>query len=124
MSERRESVQQLGVSDPCQQCGACCGHFRVSFYWAEADDGAGAIPNALTEPLTPFLRCMRGTNSASHCRCEALSGQIGQSVSCTIYSQRPSTCREFQRYDENDSHNDACNRARAQYGLAPLQCVG
>ena len=25
--------------NPCVTCGACCAHFRVSFYWAEADDG-------------------------------------------------------------------------------------
>ncbi|HBP8873638.1 TPA: YkgJ family cysteine cluster protein, partial [Escherichia coli] len=24
--------------NPCMRCGACCAFFRVSFYWAEADD--------------------------------------------------------------------------------------
>ncbi|THB82127.1 YkgJ family cysteine cluster protein, partial [Pantoea allii] len=23
------------ISNPCVSCGACCAHFRVSFYWAE-----------------------------------------------------------------------------------------
>ena len=48
--------------NPCMTCGACCAYFRVSFYWAEASDGGGTVPVDLTEPLTPFLRCMRGTN--------------------------------------------------------------
>lgn len=48
--------------NPCMTCGACCAYFRVSFYWAEADDAGGLVPSALTEPLTPFLRCMSGTN--------------------------------------------------------------
>ncbi|MGN2398423.1 YkgJ family cysteine cluster protein, partial [Klebsiella quasipneumoniae] len=46
--------------NPCMTCGACCAYFRVSFYWAEADDAGGLVPAALTEPLTPFLRCMSG----------------------------------------------------------------
>jgi hypothetical protein len=29
--------------NPCVSCGACCAHFRVSFYWAEADDAPGGI---------------------------------------------------------------------------------
>ena len=40
--------------NPCMTCGACCAYFRVSFYWAEADDAGGPVPSALTEPLTPF----------------------------------------------------------------------
>ncbi len=38
--------------NPCMTCGACCAYFRVSFYWAEADDAGGLVPSALTEPLT------------------------------------------------------------------------
>lgn len=104
----------------CLQCGACCGFFRVSFYWAEADDGGGLTPAPLTEPITPFVRCMQGTNSQSHCRCIALEGNIGQTVSCKIYAQRPSPCREFLRSGEHGKENSDCNRARAGYGLVPL----
>ena len=87
--------------NPCMSCGACCAYFRVSFYWAEADDAGGSVPAQLTEPVTPFLRCMRGTN-------------------CRIYEQRPSPCREFMMSGENDEANEACDRARAYYGLPPL----
>lgn len=69
--------------NPCMTCGACCAYFRVSFYWAEADDAGGLVPSALTEPLTPFLRCMSGTNQRQS-RCAALSGDIGDAVHCTI----------------------------------------
>lgn len=40
--------------NPCMSCGACCAYFRVSFYWAEADDAGGSVPAQLTEPVTPF----------------------------------------------------------------------
>ncbi|MCG8707713.1 YkgJ family cysteine cluster protein [Brenneria sp. 4F2] len=103
----------------CMHCGACCAYFRVSFYWAEADDGAGVVPALLTEPVTPFMRCMQGTNSKTP-RCSALEGDIGESVSCSIYLNRPSPCREFMQSGEDGQLNAACDRARAHYGLPPL----
>ncbi|HDT6507040.1 TPA: YkgJ family cysteine cluster protein [Klebsiella aerogenes] len=105
--------------NPCMTCGACCAYFRVSFYWAEADDAGGVVPAQLTEPLTPFLRCMSGTNQRQS-RCTALSGEIGESVHCSIYHQRPSPCREFAMSGEGGELNEACDRARARYGLPPL----
>lgn len=108
--------------NPCMTCGACCAYFRVSFYWAEADDAGGPVPAPLTEPVTPLLRCMTGTNQRQ-VRCAALSGEIGGSVSCTIYANRPSPCREFAMSGENGEPNEACNRARARYGLPALNPI-
>ncbi|EER5964904.1 YkgJ family cysteine cluster protein, partial [Escherichia coli] len=39
--------------NPCMTCGACCAFFRVSFYWAEADDAGGKVPVSLTEQISP-----------------------------------------------------------------------
>jgi Fe-S-cluster containining protein len=62
---------------------------------------------------------MRGTNQKrSHC--VALEGIPGESARCRIYEQRPSPCREFMMSGENDEANEACDRARAYYGLPPL----
>jgi len=95
----------------CQRCGACCAHFRVSFYWAEADDGPhGSVPVSLTEPLNAHLRCMAGTSARSP-RCVALKGDIGKGVGCTIYEQRPSPCREVMPGDPQ------CLKARAAHQL-------
>ncbi|TKI08138.1 YkgJ family cysteine cluster protein [Martelella alba] len=105
--------------NPCMHCGACCAWFRVSFYWAEGDDGGGSVPSGLTEGLTPFLRCMSGTNEKKP-RCCALRGEVGHSVHCAIYSDRPSPCREFAMSGDGQQRNSACDRARAAYGLAPL----
>lgn len=105
--------------NPCMTCGACCAYFRVSFYWAEADDAGGQVPTRLTEPVSPFLRCMGGTNQRNS-RCVALEGNPGKQVRCGIYENRPSPCREFAMSGENGIANDACNRARAKYGLPPL----
>ncbi len=51
-------LSQVATPDECLRCGACCAHFRVSFYWAEAE----LIDEHLVEPLTPVYSCMRGTN--------------------------------------------------------------
>ncbi len=115
----RWAIKMSEILNPCVSCGACCGYFRVSFYWAEAEDGGGTVPLSLTEPLTPFLRCMQGTNSKSP-RCNALDGEIGNAVSCSIYLNRPSPCREFDQSGENGLRNEACDRARERYGLPPL----
>ncbi|POP44426.1 hypothetical protein CHU32_03190 [Superficieibacter electus] len=105
--------------NPCMTCGACCAYFRVSFYWSEGDDAYGNVPVALTEPVSPFLRCMRGTYQKDP-RCIALQGEPGEATCCTIYENRPSTCREFVMSGENGELNEACLRARAHYHLPPL----
>ncbi len=96
---------------PCTRCGACCAHFRVSFYWAEAAERG--LPETLYEPLTPVLSCMRGTYSKSP-RCAALAGEIGRQVACSVYEQRTSPCRELQPGEEK------CLQARARHGLPAL----
>lgn len=98
----------------CQSCGACCASYRVSFYWAEADDApGGSVPAHLTEPVSPHLRCMKGT-AGKPVRCIALAGEVGKSVSCTIYSMRPSACREFDVIEADGSPNERCIALRAQ----------
>ena len=105
------SRQQMSVSFDCQQCGACCAYFRVSFYWAEADDApGGTVPADLTEQVNPHLRCMKGTG-VRPARCVSLQGEVGRAVACGIYPQRSSTCRGLQAGDEQ------CRKARQHHGL-------
>ncbi|MGL5223208.1 MAG: YkgJ family cysteine cluster protein [Plesiomonas shigelloides] len=105
--------------NPCVSCGACCAYFRVSFYWGETTEGGGLVPEHLTEQVTPHLVCMQGTGQRP-ARCVALTGQIGESVSCSMYHQRSSTCRQFAMSGENGVHNPDCDKARAAHGLPPL----
>lgn len=104
-------------------CGACCAFFRVSFHWLETDQiEGGIVPSDLTESLNASRVYMKGTNSASP-RCTALKGEIGNCVSCSIYENRPSPCRDFTMHGENGISNDDCNRARQAYGLPPLHPI-
>ena len=110
----------MSASNPCLTCGACCASLRVSFYWRETTEGnPDGVPAELTEPLNSFYSCMRGTNRKNP-RCVALDGEVGSAVSCSIYAQRSSTCREFDILDEHGDINEACSRARVKHGLPPL----
>jgi Fe-S-cluster containining protein len=95
----------------CQRCGACCVTYRVSFHWMEAT--LRGLPDGAVQRLDPRLVCMTGTNQTQP-RCLFLEGEVGQSVRCAVYSQRPTPCREMQPGDEK------CNRARARHGLPAL----
>jgi len=106
--------------NPCLTCGACCAFYRVSFYWAEGDDGFGTVPVAMTEKLDDFRRAMTGTNQPQG-RCVALEGEIGLGVRCTIYEHRPSVCREFEVSWQQGRPSEQCDKARHAWGLPPLE---
>ncbi|MGI0152530.1 YkgJ family cysteine cluster protein [Pseudidiomarina sp. WS423] len=111
----------MSLADACLTCGACCASYRVSFYWGEATGAPqGHVPSELTESFHPHLLCMQGTNQREP-RCIALVGAIGEQVSCSIYPDRPSPCREFAM--SIDGSNPHCDKARAKYGLLPLISV-
>ena len=107
--------------NPCLDCGACCAHFRVSFYWSEADPAAGGdTPAELSVKVAPFLAAMRGTENVPP-RCAALEGEIGKRVRCTIHPLRPSPCRDFRASWVDGPRSERCDRARAAHGLPPLE---
>ena len=56
---------------------------------------------------------MKGTEQKP-VHCVALAGEVGKQVSCNIYEQRSSTCREFEAGSED------CNRARSLHGMPEL----
>ena len=101
----------LSPLNVCQQCGACCAAFRVSFYWAETLETG--LSDDLVERVSAHLACMAGTNQPA-VRCRALQGEVGKDVTCTVYAARPSPCREVQPGSEK------CNKARARHGLPEI----
>lgn len=101
----------------CTTCGACCACFRVDFAVYELDDLGGTVPAALAVQVDGAKARMRGTETVP-IRCVALQGTVGEAVGCSIYDSRPAPCREF------TEGSDACHRARARHGLAPLPQYG
>lgn len=104
----------------CQQCGACCAAFRVSFHRSQlASELGGCVPDGIADEETADTCRMRGTDRSPP-RCVALVGRIGEAVKCGIYEFRPDPCREFAAHGVHGIANEACNRARARHGLPPL----
>ena len=117
------TVGSLQNLNPCVNCGACCAHFRVQFYWREAnpEDSPHPVPQNLVEDLTPTFRCMKGTADKHHPQCAALKGRIGKDGKCSIYELRPTPCRAFEASFENGRRNSRCDEARRAHGLKPLR---
>ena len=108
---------------PCVGCGACCAHFRVQFYWREANPGEAEhlVPEGMHEDLGGLYRCMKGTGRKHHPKCEALTGRIGKDACCSIYSRRPTPCRDFTASYSDGRHHPRCDQARRAHGLPPLR---
>ncbi len=107
------------INHPCQNCGACCAYFRVSFHWSETLSESHAVPEALTVKVSPHHSAMIGTTQKDP-HCGSLKGEVGVKVQCQIYDHRPSPCREFQASFENGIKNDRCEKARTAKNMAHL----
>jgi Fe-S-cluster containining protein len=107
------------ASNPCLSCGACCASLRVDFAVEELQSEGGCVPDGLALSLTSTLARMRGTDHQPP-RCAALTGQVGQCVSCAIHEWRPSPCREFGLLAPLGRGDSACDAARARLGMTPL----
>lgn len=92
----------------CATCGACC---REAYDSVEVA-GSEAVNHYHPELITTHgdRRKLRRTGS----RCAALSGgdNVNGNYACTIYPNRPNTCREFTLGSEN------CLDARRRVGLS------
>lgn len=77
------------------------------------------MPVGLTEQVNIYLRAMVGTHPNPK-RCIALEGELGKSVRCSIYPQRPTPCREFPAWEADGTPNPSCTQARTKLGLPAL----
>lgn len=108
----RVYYDMTGTDNPCAGCGACCRHFRISFYHGELDTQPGGyVPAELAAQVTPFRACMKGSESGG--RCIALQDDMR----CGIYAVRPSVCREFPAFMPDGTLNPDCVRLRAKFGI-------
>lgn len=104
--------------NPCKSCGACCTHFRISFYQGELKSNGGFVPEDLVTPINSFYVAMKGTENGG--RCISLNGEIGKNISCNIYHDRPSSCRTFPVWLEDGTPNPKCQELRAKNHLKPI----
>jgi hypothetical protein len=95
----------------CQTCGACCRAAYQSVEVAQRDPVIKAHPSLIVDRGT-YLEVLRSGD-----RCAALAGGSVENGTttryhCTIYDDRPRTCRDFTR------GSDHCLTARTRVGLS------
>ncbi len=93
----------------CLSCGACCAY---AYDWPELTDESDAH---LARIPIEMVDCAEGRMKCTGDRCCALQGEIGKSVSCTIYKNRPNVCRQFQ------PGTAGCAMVRRHANLPPLE---
>ena len=98
----------------CITCGVCCAYLLIvpvqrsdtpglTEYWDITSDGEAE--DVVIERVLP-----RNTDDL---RCKHLGGELGKSVSCSIYENRPVACRVF------EAGSDRCHEYRRIYGIEP-----
>ena len=109
------------LSDPpsiatldCGSCGACC---REAFdvVAVEPDDPMGPHPDLVREHLDGWRSMRRVPGLLAKDQCAALEGNADREPwRCTIYGDRPVTCRELETGSED------CLLARRRLGFAEI----
>jgi len=96
----------------CLDCGACC--FSELANYVRVDGADHARLGAQAEDLTHFdgNRCYMNM-AEGHCAALVLELLTGQFV-CSIYEQRPNTCRDLERA------SPACRGEAHEKGERPL----
>lgn len=92
----------------CIKCGVCCSYFHNIPILPEE---VSLIDNnlkqyTLVSPLQAnglSMKFVEGTK-----RCIALEGEVGKSVSCSVYEIRPPVCRRF------EPGSDLCKKVRLE----------
>lgn len=96
----------------CMTCGACCAFLLCvavkptdstsdSYVWKiTGEDNLGEMI------VDKFMR-----RKAETMTCVALGGNVGETVGCQIYEERPQVCREF------EAGSDKCHALRRSYGI-------
>ncbi len=97
----------------CQECGACCRHAYDIVEVARREIVTVRHPQ-LVEQKGRLLQLRR---SEDRMRCAALAGPPEGPYGCTIYADRPNTCREF------TAGTSSCVTARRWVGLECGSCL-
>ena len=102
MSNEKEFWYKNDQTNPCNNCGVCCSHFRISFYQGELKSLGGVVPDELVVSINPTMVAMKNTE-CGYGKCVGLvDGK------CSIYDERPSVCRLFPAVLEDGSINPKC----------------
>lgn len=118
-----EEFRSLYASD-CQRCGLCCIYYAAPFHINLFPGEERTIPRKLVQigprnygfdkekdlGVTRYLRIKPDPHWPHHNRCAALQGMQLREARCSIYSNRPFACSDF------DAGSAKCLQIRAWGG--------
>lgn len=102
----------------CQTCGACCQsppELDQAIYVRVSQAELVHLQNKAPQHVVALKKPSYGASGAlKMCggQCSALLGQVGEKVSCSIYEDRPSVCKQF------EPESECCYLAREEAGLS------
>lgn len=111
--------RQTTVKDApdCETCGACCCNPSenkqegYSFYVKLLPSDRLLQDQKKTDRYVMYENGVPHMKLTETGRCIALAGKLGKKVRCTIYQERPTTCRRF------ESGSERCHEYRKELGI-------
>lgn len=85
----------LGVVPECLECGACC-HSRLDRYVRVTGDDYARLGEEAETQTSWFGNACFMAMAEEHCAALVVVPATGQFV-CSVYGQRPETCRALER---------------------------
>lgn len=92
-SRRRLPILRPAPVD-CQSCGACCSHYKLIDLYSDDPNFRYLVDLGLVEAIEGGGFSMK---MDANRRCIALTGNVGEQTSCSVYDHRPESCRSFER---------------------------
>lgn len=95
----------------CTSCGVCCAFALIVPISYSESERVPAYVDILLDDVDEEIVIDRVLPRAENGRCANLEGELGGSIGCSIYSDRPSLCHDF------DAGSDRCHEYRRMYGI-------
>lgn len=110
VAERVITDDSAGVPD-CIECGACCLYGLIPIERREPEPLLDYVEITAEDTDVVIERAFRRNEDG---RCQNLLGVVAEEVGCTVYADRPRTCRDF------EAGSDRCFGYRRMFGIDPL----
>ena len=112
--ERSRTEASKEPSPDCLSCGICCAFpLPIEVQKNEPLGGLECIDIMADDAPEGTIINRHLPRDPETARCKHLAGNIGESISCSVYEKRPQECRDF------EVGSDRCHEFRRMYGIEP-----
>ncbi len=112
LEARKATANDVPVPD-CVTCGVCCSFALIVPVSHEDTSRLTRYCDILLDDTEDEIVIDRVLPRSEDGRCVHLMGELGRSIGCEIYLDRPRVCREF------DAGSDRCHEYRRMFAIEP-----